>query len=145
MTEHDQATATANKRLVERYHRRLWEDGDLSAIDEVFADDAVVHFSGWDGSAVQTVRDDAARYRAAFDDISTTILALIAEDDRVVLHWTTRGTHIGGYGAVAATGKAIDMSGIDIFRLREGQIVECWSVWDGIDVYDQMGALPELW
>lgn len=133
------------KELIARYHQRLWGSGDLTAIDEAFAPFAVVHLTGFDGSAVQTVRDDATRYQGAFTDVSTAVLSLLAEDDRVVLHWSTTGTHTGPYGKVAATGKAITMTGIDIFRVADGRIVELWSMWDGLDVYDQMGVLPELW
>lgn len=135
----------ANRRSVLEYHRRLWQDGDLAAVTDSFAADAVVHVTGFDGSAVDTIRDDAQRYQGAFTDISSAVVDVIAEGDRVVLHWRTVGRHVGIYGKVAATGKEIVMAGIDIFRLADGLIVECWSMWDGLDVYDQMGVLPELW
>lgn len=134
-----------NKDLIAGYHRRLWSLSDLTVIDETFAPDAVVRFAGFDGSAVQTVHDDVTRYRGAFDEVVTEVLSLLAEGDRVVLHWTTSGNHVGPYGAVEATGKRITMSGIDIFRIEDSRVAEYWSMWDGIDVYDQMGVLPELW
>lgn len=130
---------------VARFHRRLWGEGDLGAIDELFDPGAVVHMTGFDGSAVDTVRDDAVRYRGAFSDISSQVVALLEDGDRVVLHWSTVGIHTGTYGKVLATGKVITMSGIDIYRLADGRAVECWSMWDGLDVYSQMGVLPDLW
>jgi predicted ester cyclase len=130
---------------VARFHRRLWGEGDLGAIDELFDPAAVVHMTGFDGSAVDTVRDDAVRYRSAFSDVSSRVLALLEDRERVVLHWSTVGTHTGTYGKVPATGKVITMSGIDIYRFTDGRAVECWSMWDGLDVYSQMGVLPELW
>ena len=77
--------------------------------------------------------------------MSTSVLSLLADGDRAVLHWATTGTHVGPYGKVAATERVITMTGIDIFRMVDGRIVELWSMWDGLDVYDQMGVLPELW
>jgi predicted ester cyclase len=60
-----------------------------------------------------------------------------------VLRWATSGRHVGPYGDIAATGRRITMRGIDILRIEGAQIVECWSMWDGLDVYDQLGVLPE--
>jgi predicted ester cyclase len=133
------------KDLIAAYHRRLWGSGDLTAIDEAFAADAVVHLTGFDGSAVQTVRDDASRYFGAFTAVSTSVSSLLSDGDRVVLQWSTTGTHVGPYGKVAATGRVVTMHGIDIFRVDDRRIVELWSMWDGLDVYDQLGVLPELW
>jgi predicted ester cyclase len=133
------------KELIAGFHQRLWAEGDLTAIDDAFAPDAVVHMTGFDGSAVRAVRADAERYQNAFTDVSTEVLALLADGDRVVLHWATTGRHVGQYGKVAATGKVIRMTGIDIFRGAGGRIVELWSLWDGLDVFEQLGALPELW
>ncbi len=131
--------------LIARFHQRLWADGDLGAIDDTFDPDAVVHMTGFDGSAVDTVRADAVRYRGAFTDIESQVLALLADGDRVILHWSTVGRHIGQYGKVAATGRTVTMTGIDIFRLSGPRVSECWSMWDGLDVYDQLGVLPDLW
>lgn len=139
------AAERSASRLIADFHTRLWERRDLRAIDDAFAVDAVVHMTGFDGSAVATVREDAERYFGSFSDSSTTLLALLEDRDRVVLHWSTTGTHTGTYGKVEATGREITMTGIDIFRVAEGRVVECWSMWDGLDVFDQMGVLPEFW
>ncbi|MFT4082182.1 MAG: ester cyclase [Nocardioides sp.] len=132
-------------RLVADYHRRLWAEGDLGAIGEAFAPDAIVHLTGFDDRAVAAVRADAVRYRGAFTEVSTEILTLLTDGDRVVLHWSTVGRHVGPYGKVPATGRVVTMTGIDIFRIADGRVIECWSLWDGLDVYDQLGVLPELW
>lgn len=145
MTDAQGTVTEVNKARVSEFHHRLWGQGDHAAIDDFFDPHAVVHFTGFDGSAVQTVRDDAARWWEAFDDVKTSIEDLLADGDRVVVRWNTSGRHIGDYGKVTATGKTITMSGIDIFRLENGRVVECWSMWDGIDVFDQLGVLPELW
>ena len=135
----------ANKATVEAYHLRLWRDGDASAIDDFWSSDAVVHIAGFDQSALSAVKEDYERYRRAFTDIETSILDLLGEDDRVVLHWRTSGTHVGTYGVVSATGKRITMSGVDILTLENGKVVAGDSVWDGLDVFDQLGVLPPLY
>lgn len=134
-------TATGNKARVRAYHERLWGQGDLSAIADTWAPDAAVEMTDSDGTAIDAVVADAERYFGAFTDVSTEIRALIAEGDRVVLHWATTGRHIGPYGDIPATGREITMQGIDILTLRDGRIAACSSMWDGLSVYDQLGVL----
>ena len=55
-----------------------------------------------------------------FPDIHVEILDLIAEDDKVVVrnHWT---------GTEAASGTKYEFSGIVIWRIAHGQLVERWA------------------
>jgi predicted ester cyclase len=132
-----------NKRLVRAYHEKLWGRADQSAIAEFWAPDATVHMTGFDGTAVDVVHEDVTRYFGAFTEVETRIEDLLADGDRVVLRWATSGRHVGPYGDIAATGKRITMRGIDILRIEGALIVECWSMWDGLDVYGQLGVQPE--
>src|SRR6218665_1843204 len=93
----------SNKSLVERYHTALWAKGDKTAIDRYWSPAAEVHMTDFDGTAVDVIRADVERYWGAFDQVETRIDHLVAEGDRVVLHWTTSGRHIGPYGDVSAT------------------------------------------
>lgn len=130
-----------NKAVIRNYHDRLWGMGDLSVIKEVWSPEAKVSMTDFDGTALDTVVEDAERYFGAFTDVKTTIHDLLAEGDKVVLHWSTTGKHVGPYGDVAATGREISMQGMDILTLKEGKIVEIASMWDGMGVYDQLGVL----
>jgi steroid delta-isomerase-like uncharacterized protein len=130
-----------NKEIVRTLHGRLWADGDLSVIDLVIAEDAVTHWGDAESSTVAAIRADAERYFAAFTDVSTSIDDLIGENDKVVLRWTTAGTHTGPYGKVPPTGRVVTMRGIDVYRLDDGRVVEAWSLWDGLDAFQQFGLV----
>ncbi len=66
---------------------------------------------------------------AAFPDLHVTIDELIAEDDKVMARWTQRGTQRGPFLDIPPTGKQISYSGINIFRIAHGQIVEDTPYW----------------
>ncbi|MGJ8609480.1 MAG: ester cyclase [Octadecabacter sp.] len=134
-------TTEKNKSIVRAYHTELWENGDLTSVDRHWSPDAKVEITDFDSSAIDAIHDDVKRYWSAFNDVKTEILALIAEDDKVVLHWQTSGYHFGAYGDVAPTNKRITMAGMDILRIENDLIVECTSMWDGMSVYDQLGVL----
>ncbi|NRB53156.1 MAG: ester cyclase [Saprospiraceae bacterium] len=59
----------------------------------------------------------------SFPDVKIIADDMIAENDKVVLRWTLKGTHNGPYRDIPATGKAITWTGVDIYTLKEGKIV----------------------
>ena len=55
---------------------------------------------------------------------------MVAEGDKVTVHYTFRGTHHGEFLGMPPTKKKIDVSGILIAHLVNGQIASAWSVFD---------------
>jgi steroid delta-isomerase-like uncharacterized protein len=78
----------------------------------------------------------------AFPDIDRTVEDLVAEGDKVVARWTARGTHTGDFQGLPPTGKVATSSGITIFRIADGKIVEEWSESDMLGLLQQIGAIP---
>jgi predicted ester cyclase len=67
------------------------------------------------------MRSAAKLFRSAFPDWQSTVEDLIAVDDMVVERFTARGTHQADLMHIAATGRAVTLGGINIFRLRDGR------------------------
>jgi predicted ester cyclase len=83
--------------------------------------------------------------RTALPDLHITLEDTIAEGDKVVARWTARGTHKGaaqlpGLGHVAATGKEMQVSGITIFQMRNGKIVETWGATEKLEALRHLGV-----
>ncbi|MEM9515764.1 MAG: ester cyclase [Actinomycetota bacterium] len=131
--------------LVERFHIELWGNGDMDAIARSVAPDATTVMTGFEGSTIEVMRDDVGRYVGAFSDVETEIVELFGDADRVLLWWTTTGTHVGPYGDIAPepTGRRITMEGVDLYRVRGDMIVELRSFWDAATVYRQFGLLAD--
>jgi steroid delta-isomerase-like uncharacterized protein len=79
---------------------------------------------------------------SAFPDIKRPVEDLVAAGDKVVARWTSFGTHSGEFMGVPATGRFLRTSGITIFRLEDGKIVEEWSESDMLGMLQQVGAIP---
>jgi len=131
--------------IVRAFHERLWGTSDATAIDELVAPDAVTSMTGFSGSTVEVLRDDVARYQAAFEDVSTEIIELLEDGPRVAMWWRTSGTHVGPYGDIApeATGRRITMEGVDFLTVAGGKITAVRSLWDAAEVYRQFDLLAE--
>jgi len=138
-------TTEKHKALVRRYYDDLWNRWDLALADEIVAED--ISFRGSLGVTLRG-REGFKRYvetvRSAFPDFENRIEELIAEGDQVVARLTYRGTHRGELFGSAPTGKRVEYTGVGIFRLREGQIVEAWILGDTLALMRQVGAMPGL-
>jgi steroid delta-isomerase-like uncharacterized protein len=119
-----------NKEVVRRLYGGL-NESDLDVFDELLDPD-YVHRSS---PEYQFDRDGlkAAIINIiwkAFPDLRVTLEEVIAEGDKVVVRWTQRGTHLGPFLETPATGKRVEYSGINIFTVRSGKIVEDTPYWD---------------
>ena len=75
-------------------------------------------------------------------DLHITIDQLLAEGDTVAKRWTYHATHTGDLAGLPPTGKRITMSGLELFRLTGGKIVECWLGYDNLSLMQQLGVIP---
>jgi len=108
--------------------RRLYDAfnlGDLKAMDESLAANVVDLFP-LEGQApgVEGFKERLTRLRKSFPDLSFTIETMIAEGNMVAERATLRGTHLGKFMGVPATGKQVtgNMMGFNTFA--NGRVVE---------------------
>jgi steroid delta-isomerase-like uncharacterized protein len=129
-----------NKTVVRRFIDALFTEGDLGAVDEFLAADFVNHDPPIGlGSDAEGMRTAGSMFRAAFPDWHSELHALVGEGDIVVERFTASGTHQGELMGVAPTGKMVELRGINIFRVRDGRIVERWGRLDELGLFQQLG------
>jgi steroid delta-isomerase-like uncharacterized protein len=130
----------ANKALVRRHYEEVWNAGDLALIDQLFAPDFMVHSEHW---GPEGERQWVTTARTAFPDIHFTIEAQVAEDDLVVTRWSWQGTHRGAFMDLPATGRAVSFSGITIYLITKGKLVQDWTEFNWLDLQRQLdGSVP---
>jgi steroid delta-isomerase-like uncharacterized protein len=131
----------ANKKLIRRFYEEVWGKGNLAVTQEVFAVDYVRHdlrpttaLPGPEGQA-----KIAQDFRAAFPDLQIRIDLILAEDDLVAARWTMEGTNLGSWGGKEPTGKHVKFSGVNLFRISNGKVVEIWNHRDDLGLMQQVG------
>jgi len=137
------ATSIQDKKAVVQRVEAMVNDQDLDVVPELFAEDLVVRFHG--GREELQGRDEFSAYLAetfeAFPDLSMTFEELVGEGDTVVVRYTGRGTHVGEYRGVKPTGQSVDLSGMRIARVEDGNITEAWGQRDDLGVLAQLGVV----
>ena len=79
--------------------------------------------------------------RRVFPDIHFTVEDQLAETDKVVTHWTARGTHKGQLMGIPATGRSVTWAGITIHLIANGRVAESWVSSDTLDLMQQLGVV----
>jgi len=124
--------------------RQLFEvcinDGRIDLLEDIIAED-FIDARGRRGPA--SVASFIREIRAAFPDIYYTLEEIIVEGDRLALLWNWKGTHVGPFQGFPATGKQVFVTGLAIFRCRDGRIASYRLLPDRLAFYEQIGALPE--
>jgi steroid delta-isomerase-like uncharacterized protein len=134
------STTTKQERteLVEKAYD-AWNDGDVDAFDEIYAEDVVHRVLDIDGrdelKAVVPVWFDA------FPDLSHTVEAMVVEDEWVCTRFVISGTHEGEFQGIEPTGETFELVGIAMERVEDGNIVERWVVEDQLDLLQQLGTI----
>ncbi len=133
-----------NAMLVRRAIEEIWNRGNYAALNDIVAADIVVHAAtpGEEIHGPEGIKRFYGMLRTAFPDLRFTVEDQIAEGDRVVTRWTATGTHDGEFQGIPPTGKQVRLTGIDIDRLADGKVVECWPEVNEVGLLRQLGALP---
>ncbi len=133
-----------NKALVRRY-REAYNSNNLGLLGDILSPDLVAH------SLMPGFRPGLESYKqlhqgtvAAFPDVHVDTESLIAEGDLVVERWTQTMTHTGVavFGAPAASGKKVRVTGLSLYRIADDKVVEHWGEMNFHNVLMQLGVLP---
>jgi len=141
-------TTQDGRKLVSRIADEIWNKGDLSVVDEIMAPGAPYH-----GPHMPEGRGDRedwrraiAMYREAFPDAHVVFeeLSVTEGRDLVAGRWRATGTHTGPLPGLAPTGRPIAITGITLYRIAGGRIVEAFEQLDMLGMWRQLGvvALP---
>ena len=138
---------TTNAQILDRYVE-LYNAGNLDACMELYADDAVqlMHDGTFEGR--DAIQERLARDLTAFADATYTVLSFAEQDDTFADEWTFTGTNTGPFRLpdgtqVPATGRQVEIRGMELVEVREGKIVVDNLYYDFMAAVSQLGLVPE--
>ena len=135
---------TIIRKMIEAYNKR-----NLASLDQLYAPDYVNRNLQLRG--LESFKQFMTRIYKGFPDWHETIEDITAEGDKVWVRFKVTGTHTGEYRGylpligkkitLAPTGKKITFTGVIIYRIVNGKVVESWAVYDLLDFYKQLGVI----
>ena len=140
--------ADENKATVRRVYDEVFNQGNLSVVDELFAPDYVLHDPGVPAGellGLEAFKEQwVSMFRTAFPDLRIVIDDQVAEGDKVVSRYTGSGTHQGELRGFPPTNNRVEVTGTITSRFAEGKIVEEWNSIDSMGMMHQLGIVPPL-
>ena len=130
-----------NKAVLRRVIEEGFNKGNYAALDALFAPDYKEHQFSLKTTLVG-FKEDIRYLRTGFPDFHLTIEQITADEDKVWLLMTARGTNLGPFMG-PPTGKPIAITVMDVCRFENGKIVEHWGSPDRFAVMVQLGLLPQ--
>ena len=114
-----------NKKLIRRWIA-FADAGFPGSFDKFIATDYVGHLGDTQMDLAEIERVERA-FASSFPDTQHFIDDVVAENDRVVLRVTSRGTHRGEFMGIAPTERRVEFTSIVIYRIAGSRIAESWG------------------
>lgn len=135
-------TSDQNKLVIRRYIEEIVNTGNVGRIGEFVSADYVEVYRG----VRSPVGPDGARehvlgVRRTYPDLHLTIDRQIAEGEWVVTQVTAKGTHLGSWLGMRPTGKAVEITAVNVDRVVGGRIVEHGGAANSLEALLEIGAV----
>ncbi len=130
---------TENKLLARRFLEEVVNTGAVDRLSEFLAPDYVTLDVGIAG--INQAREHLLTFRHCYPDMVVTVEGQVAEGDIVATWYVMRGTHLGAFAGVPATGKKITLRAVNVQRIRGGLIVEQWGGSNSLEVLLELGLV----
>ena len=131
-----------SKDIVREYIERVWNEGDVRALDELTTSTFTYTLGGNPKRNRGEMRQFIEMIRVAFPDWRVQIVAIVSEKDVVVVQWEGRVTHKGVFHGIPPTNRQITVCGINIYHLKGDRIESEFEQMDSLGMLRQLGMLP---
>jgi steroid delta-isomerase-like uncharacterized protein len=133
-----------NKAIARRFIQ-AWSADNLGIVDDLAATDITVWYSHFSEpiQGAAAFKQMLNQTFTSFPDMQITADELLAEGNKVVVRWTYTATHRKGevFG-IPPRGERVSVSGITVYRIADGKVVEEVGVADALSLMLQLGAVP---
>lgn len=133
-----------NERLIRRWFEEVWNQNRTATIDELLAEDIVVHGHVPEIRGREAFKKLYHVFRAALPDMRITPEFVFGSGDLIAAHCKVEGTQTGELFGIQPSNRLVAFTGISIGRVREGVFVEGWDQYNFLELYGQLDALEHV-
>jgi predicted ester cyclase len=138
---------SAQTESVERASLRyaaFWDTGNEAYAKEALASDFVDRtLPAGRAPGLEGALQASKNFRAAVPDLTSDVDDMTVVGDRAMLHLHFKGHFTGKFKDIQGNGQAIDFQAFDLYRVKDGQIVENWHLEDNLTLLKQLGAIKQ--
>lgn len=136
-------SGSKNKKLLKRFYKEVYVDWDMETADELLSPDFFSHDWPANGQkGPQAFRNYYRAFKKALPDARYEVKDILADGDRVAVHWVMRGTYSAEFPGIEVTpaGQQVTLRGVAIYRVDDGKLAERWVI---SDLYELLKSIKE--
>jgi predicted ester cyclase len=136
--------ANEHESLLRRWFDGIWNQGDIDIADQLMAPQGILHENAAGTDALLTLTEFKAMahlFRGAIPDVRIELTHCIESGEYAAAHLVATGTHSGPGLGFAPSGRSFRITGLVMVRVLDGRMVEGWSSFDILSLFEQLGAL----
>jgi predicted ester cyclase len=115
---------------------------DVESVRQFWTGATVVYFPDATCRGANEIAAYFADKFAGIENFNLEVISIAEAGDDVLVHWRLTGRHTARVLGVAATGRTIELDGIDHFVVQDRKIVTNTVVFDQMKFARQVGLLP---
>jgi len=138
------AAETANEVVVRRYFDEWANKADDRSADELISQELVMRHGDEVTRGLDSFKKSMLGFHAVFPDVRFTVEDLLSDAGKAVVRWRLTGTQKGEFMGRPPSGKAINITGMSLFRLDGGKIQEIWVAMDRLAFMRQLGLVADV-
>ncbi|EJC75212.1 putative ester cyclase [Rhizobium leguminosarum bv. trifolii WSM2012] len=133
---------TARNEQVVRQLYEYIQRNDVGGFAAVVSEKHTDHSNGRNGPAgfAQAVNN----IHKAYSDLKSELQLIVASGDLVVAQWRETGVHTGQYFNLKPTNRPFEATGLNMYRVIDGKIVDSWISVDPRTIRAQQAAQAAL-
>jgi len=128
-----------NKSMARRYPEEVYNQKNIDVLDEIMDENIINHWWEPEVNGLQTIKEYVSKNLVAFPDVKFIVEDQIAEGEKVVTRVSFTATHKGEFMGIPPTDKKVKVTGVIIFKITKGKIVETWAENDALGWMKQLG------
>jgi predicted ester cyclase len=120
----------------------MFETGNTDGVEMYVNDNVIEHavMPGITEKGIAGLKQAVAMNYEAFPNSKMTIISMVNDGDLTYIHYNWKATNTGPMGeGMPATGKAVDVNGVDILRWENGKAAEHWGYSEEGKMMEQLG------
>ena len=119
---------------------QVYNDHNANLWEQAMAPSYVGHVNGQTIPSREVGKGFVSGLLSAFPDIHYSVDDSLQAGNRAAVRWSATATHTGNLFGLPPTQKRVNMIGMTMFRVENGQVAELWDVWDEAGLMKQVGA-----
>jgi predicted ester cyclase/heme-degrading monooxygenase HmoA len=133
------SAAEKNKQVVQKLYEQGLNKKNFDLLKELISDE-YVGFQGVKGSAGFLA--PVMPLFSAIPDAHYELQDLVADDNKVAIHWQLHGTQTGAFRNIEPTGKSFINEGMAVFELKDAKITKGQVLTDRLAFLQSLEVLP---